>query len=170
MKEEVWKDIPGYEGRYQASTMGSVRSLDRVQKTKKGHRHYKGKVLRPGGFCKSGHVSVVLGHGKSGSPVHQLVALTFLGPCPKGKEVLHGDGNPKNNKLDNLRYGTRSENIIDVSKQGGVWRKLSLADVIEIKHRLALGEPCKVIAKDFSVTLGAISKIKMGVNFKWVEI
>ena len=84
---EKWRDIPGYEGKYQASTKGRVRSLTRrvrvVAHGTEATRVTRGRVLRPGRYCKSGHLSVVLGHGASGSPVHRLVALTFLGPPPE---------------------------------------------------------------------------------------
>lgn len=122
---EIWKDIPNYEGEYQASNMGRIRSLDRYVR---GINHYSGrefrrrisgKILKPARFCKSGHVSVVLDHGNSGIPVHQLVMRAFVGEPPAGMEVLHINGNPKDNRLENLRYGTRTENILDVYYQGG---------------------------------------------------
>lgn len=59
---------------------------------------------------KSGHVSVAVGKGNS-RQVHALVLLAFVGPYPAGCEILHLDGNPTNNTLTNLRYGTRSENL-----------------------------------------------------------
>ena len=174
MTEEVWKDIPGYEGRYQASTEGRIRSLDRkvrvVAHGTEATRTAKGKILRPGQYCKSGHVSVVLGHGANGSPVHKLVALTFLGPCPEGKEVLHNDGDPKNNRLDNLRYGTRTENILDVFKLGRAWRKLTTQDVYEIRKQRKLGIHVKEIAQNFNVAEGTIYGILSGKKaFKWLS-
>ena len=117
---EIWKDIPGYEGRYQASTLGRIKSLERLVPSKNYAtgkpflRTVPERILRPGKHCKSGHMSVVLGRGVSGKPVHQLVMLTFVGPPARGQEVLHNNGNPADNRLDNLRYGTRRENILDV--------------------------------------------------------
>jgi hypothetical protein len=55
--------------------------------------------------------------------------LTFVGAPPDGMEVLHNNGDPTDNRLENLRYGTRTENILDVYRQGKVWRKLSVDDV-----------------------------------------
>ena len=117
---EIWKDIPGQEGRYQVSSKGRVRSLDRVAHfaeyataagTNKAAstRLLKGKLLRPGS-TKSGHVSVAVGKGNS-RLVHQLVLEAFVGPCPARCEVLHVNHNPADNRLENLRYGTRSENL-----------------------------------------------------------
>lgn len=173
MESEIWKDIPGYEGRYQASSLGRIRSLDRTlhlhrKNGKIVERIMKGKILRPGRFCKNGHLSVCLGHGESGSPVHQLVALTYLGPCPEGKEVLHINGNPQDNRIDNLRYGTRRENILDVFYQGGRWRKLSLEDVEEIKFALYCGFRGCDLARQFGVSQSIICSIKHGRIFEWV--
>lgn len=110
---EIWKDIPGHAGRYQVSDEGRVRSLDRpVRVVCQGIdtvRIAKGKVLRPGP-SKSGHVTVALGRGNS-RLVHQLVLEAFVGPCPAGCEVLHLNHVPADNRLPNLRYGTRSENL-----------------------------------------------------------
>ncbi|MDA5386973.1 NUMOD4 motif-containing HNH endonuclease [Loigolactobacillus backii] len=164
---EKWKDIPGYEGRYQASDLGRIRSLDRVQQTKKGSRHYKGKLLRPGRYSKAGHVSVVLGHGENGKPVHRLVTLAFLGPRPEGADICHNNGDPTDNRLVNLRYDSRTENILDVYRQGRAWRKLSKADVIKIKHLLPTQSGVE-IAKRFGVTPTIVSAIKHNRIFWWV--
>ncbi len=81
--KEYWKDIPGYEGKYQASTTGKIRSLDRIVNGichytgKIFDRHIKGKVLRPGVIAKIGHLSVVLRKGCAGIPVHQLIFIDF---------------------------------------------------------------------------------------------
>ncbi len=121
---EVWKDVPGYEGSYQVSSLGRVRSLDRLLSIPgytaswKGlppHERcariqpVKGKMLRPG-RRSSGHVTVALGRGNS-QQVHALVLLAFVGPRPEGQEVLHLNHDPTDNRLENLRYGTRSENL-----------------------------------------------------------
>lgn len=168
---EIWKDIPGYEGRYQASTYGRIRSVDhyvRCGKNGNGNRLVRGRTLRPGRYCRTGHLSVVLGKKANGSPVHQLVSLTFLGPCPDGMEVLHNDGNPANNQLDNLRYGTRTENILDVFRIGRAWRKLTAADVVEIRSRLKAGERAADIARVYDVSDTTIGSIKQGRTFAWL--
>lgn len=171
--QEIWKDIPGYEGRYQASTEGRIRSVTHrvrlVVRGKETTRLMQGRVLRPGRYSKSGHVSVVLGHGAGGSPVHQLVALTFLGPAPNDCEVCHNDGDPANNALSNLRYDTRSENIKDVLRQGGRWRKLTREDVQEIREMLKNGYKGKEIADCFSISQNCVSAIKTGRTFGWLR-
>ena len=174
MEKEIWKDIPGYEGRYQASNQGRIRSIDRTltcigPKHNTYQRSMKGRILKPGRFCKSGHLSVVLGHGENGSPVHQLIALTFIGTCPEGMEVLHNNGDPADNRVTNLRYGTRTENILDVFYQGGRWRKLSIEDVEEIKFALYCGLRGSDLARQFNVTPSIISAIKHGRIFSWIK-
>lgn len=110
---EIWKDIPGYEGRYQVSDEGRVRSLPHrvrlVVRGKETTRLFPGRLLRPGPQ-QSGHLSVAIGKGNS-RQVHQLVLEAFVGPRPAGCEVLHLNHNPADNRLENLRYGTRSENM-----------------------------------------------------------
>lgn len=175
MNDETWRDIPGYEDKYQASNLGRIKSLSRKVR---GVNHYTGKdflrtvperILRPGTYCKTGHLSVVLGHGTQGKPVHRLVMLAFVGAPPHGYEVLHNDGNPKNNALSNLRYGSRTDNILDVYRQGKKWRKLSVSDVEEIKFGLWCGYSLLELAIPYGVSISTISCIKTGRTFAWVK-
>lgn len=169
---ESWKDIPGFEGEYQVSDQGNVRSLDRI-----GYRHkngkafkvtLKGRVLRPGP-SKTGHLYVVLGRKTHGIPVHQLVAKTFIGPRPKGSDVRHLNGNPADNRLENLAYGNRTENILDVYKNGGRWRTLNLEEVKQIKARIAAGDVQAQIARDFGISACTVWKIKFKRIYWWVQ-
>lgn len=171
--KEIWKDIPGYENRYQASTEGRIRSIDRsiAQKSRHGTyftRRLKGKILKPGRYCGSGHVSVVLGRGTNGKPVHQLVMLTFVGLPEKDKEVLHKDGNPTNNRLENLKYGTRKENILDNYRHKGVWRKTSQKQAEDIKRLLQQGLTAPEISRRLEVPRHTVYSIKQGRLFKWL--
>lgn len=114
MSPEIWKAIPGFEGKYEVSNLGRVRAIPhRVRGMhKSGTRFMRvspGRILRPGRY-KSGHVSVAIGRGNN-RLVHQLVLEAFVGPCPEGCEVLHLNGVPNDNRLENLKYGTRSENL-----------------------------------------------------------
>mgnify|MGYP002606053720 CR=1 FL=1 len=119
MNEEVWKAVPNYEGKYEVSSLGRVRSLPHFVRGRnaKGVRFLRlspGRVLRPG-KTKSGHVSVAIGRGNS-RLVHQLVLEAFVGPRPKSidgmtVDVLHINGIPSDNRLENLKYGSRGENV-----------------------------------------------------------
>lgn len=107
-----WRPVAGYEGYYEVSSDGQVRSAMR----RKGS---KGGVLKAG-TTKAGYKLVSLwrdGKGLSCN-VHRLVAAAFLGPCPPGMEVRHLDGDPTNNDVANLRYGTGSENCQDITRHG----------------------------------------------------
>lgn len=113
MNTEQWRDVPGFEGRYLVSDQGRVRSLDHYVRTGpggKGARLVRGRLLRPGP-ARSGHLSVAIGKGNT-RQVHQLVLEAFfVGPLQPRLEPLHLNHNPADNRLENLRYGTRSENI-----------------------------------------------------------
>jgi hypothetical protein len=118
---EIWKDIPGYERCYQVSNEGRVRSLDRAitQMSRWGALYTKfvdGVDLRPGRM-PAGHMSVSLGRNNS-QCVHKLVLLAFVGPAPEGQECLHKNGDSSDNRLENLRWGTRSDNIRDAVRHG----------------------------------------------------
>jgi hypothetical protein len=171
--KEIWRDIPGYEGRYQASTMGHIRSVTRyiAGRSRNGTpfvRKCIGVTLQPGRYCKSGHVSVILGRRTSGKQVHRLIALTYLGDVPEGKEVLHNNGDPTDNRLCNLRYGTRTENILDVYRAGRRWRALNTDDVQEIRGYLLAGETGAAIARRMRISQSCVSAVKTGRTFKWL--
>jgi hypothetical protein len=110
--KEIWKDIPEYEGYYQVSNLGNVRSLDRLRKNGiKGQYLTKGRILSP---SKSNYKSVVLsvsGVLKS-IRVHQLVAIAFLNhnPCRFELVVNHINLDKHDNRLENLEIITNREN------------------------------------------------------------
>lgn len=115
MNMESWRGIPDYNG-YEASTLGRVRSLHRL--TDRGRR-WKGRIMTPS-IMPSGYQTVTLwreGYQKT-HLVHRLVLLTFVGPPPEGFEALHGDGDPANNTLANLEWGTHSDNQFDQVAHG----------------------------------------------------
>lgn len=116
---EEWRDVVGYEGLYQVSNLGNVRSLDRIitYATSGQTRQYRGQLLSPG---KTGdRLTVSLGNGTAKSfYVHDLVLIAFKGPCPEGMEGCHNDGNGTFNDVTNLRWDTRSENTYDRVRHG----------------------------------------------------
>ncbi len=172
MDTEVWKDIPGYEGAYQVSSLGRVRSLDRVVVTKSGvERRMPGKILSPGQYEKGkgkSHLSVVLGRRKF-FPVHHLVLLSFVGPRPTGAVICHNNGNPKDNRLCNLRYDTQRENAKDVYRLGGAMHKLTAEDALSIRTLLAKGVRGADLAREYGVSQSAISRVKHGRSFAWLQ-
>ena len=108
---ERWLPVPGYEGRYDVSDLGRGRSW-----VSPGRRTQP-RILKSSP-TSAGYLAVSLTRGdgrKTTRTIHSLVAAAFLGPRPAGQEVRHLDGNPLNNTLGNLAYGTRSENRQDVT-------------------------------------------------------
>ena len=118
---EQWKPVRGYEGIYEVSSHGRVRSVDRVVTRSDGQvRRFKGKVRSTPLLQQTGYPFVNLCiQGKCQvRTVHSLVAEAFIGTRPKGMEVCHNDGDPANNRLDNLRYDTHSDNMLDSVRHG----------------------------------------------------
>lgn len=117
--EEVWKDIPGWDGCYQASDHGRVKSLSRFVQDKGILRRVPERILAFGSNGR-GHLTVNLWKENRPSKyyVHELVALIFIGPRPEGLHVLHYDDDKLNNHVSNLRYGTQSDNQNDRVRNG----------------------------------------------------
>ncbi|MBF4625538.1 NUMOD4 motif-containing HNH endonuclease [Clavibacter sp. VKM Ac-2872] len=116
---EEWKPVVGYEGAYEVSDRGAVRSIPRRAKTGVGTR------LVPGGLRKlradsDGRISVNLsaGNQRRTRKVHHLVLEAFGPTREVGTEACHGDGNPSNNCIDNLRWDTHRENTQDTIRHG----------------------------------------------------
>ena len=169
---ELWKDIPGYEGAYQASSLGRIRSMDRYSSylTAGGHRSVRrlqGRILRP---CPStsGYLHLRFCRGGRNLQVHQLVMLTFAGPCPAGMEVMHRNGNRQDNRLVNLCYGTHQTNVRDVVLQGGRIRTLCRDDIEAIRFGLSCGHTHEDLAGMYGVTVRQIRRIERKEAFAWV--
>ena len=118
---EEWRAVPGFEGQYEVSDLGRVRSLDRLVSytSTRGNTFKvmrKGQMLRPGRMNDFGHVSVMLGRDGGSYCVHYLVMRAFVGPRPEGHDVAHKNGRGGDNQRLNLRYATRTENNYDRAK------------------------------------------------------
>jgi hypothetical protein len=113
--EEVWKDVIGYEGLYQVSNLGNVKSLDRYIYKKNGsvHRFQKGAMLK--NVCgKDGYLTTGLtkDNTRKGYKVHQLVAMAFLGHKPCGHKIVvdHINDIKTDNRVENINLVTNREN------------------------------------------------------------
>lgn len=120
-KSEKWLPVVGWESLYEVSNQGKVRSLDRRVDFPDGRKSYmkKGREM----FlwkAKSGHLTVRLNFEAKSKTfyVHRLVLEAFVGPCPEGMECLHGRNGVEDNSVSNLRWGTSSENNLDIKRDG----------------------------------------------------
>lgn len=115
---ELWRPVIGYEGSYEVSDLGNVRSLDRRDRL---GRRIAGVLMKPTSKGTAPHLKVELSGGPDGRVtrlVHRIVLEAFDGPCPEGQECRHLDGDANNNRRTNLRWGTRSENNDDAVEHG----------------------------------------------------
>lgn len=109
--EEEWRAVPGYEGYYEVSNAGRVRSLRRRLRRET-------RLLTANLSSKYPAVTLSKDNVRSLRRVHSLVMAAFVGPRPEGMEVRHIDGNAFNPSLTNLAYGSRSENVLDQVRHG----------------------------------------------------
>lgn len=112
-RQEIWKDILGYEGFYQVSNLGRVRSVDRIVKGSFGSQHKKSIILAPA-INTAGYYSVALTRNAKGKTfrVHRLVAEAFI-PNPGNYPIInHKDENKLNNNVNNLEWCTYSYNTV----------------------------------------------------------
>lgn len=124
MPKIIWIDIDGYEGHYQISNFGKIKSCNRNILKSNGRNHSTKERILKTRFIKSGYEIVTLVKFKEFKSylVHRLVAQAFIGQCPPNKQVAHNDGNKLNNFSENLRYATIQENANDRIKHGTVPR------------------------------------------------
>lgn len=115
---ERWADIPGYEHKYQASDKGQIRSVDREVNHPFGRQKLRGKLLKQN-TDKAGYKRVTL-HNNGGERkyVHRLVLETFVGKPEEHQETRHLNGVRTDNRLENLAWGTSSENNFDIVRHG----------------------------------------------------
>ena len=114
-KQEIWREIIGYEGYYEASNLGRMRSLDRWVIFKDGRkRFHKGRIIE-GTDNGLGYKQVTLSRDNKAQTfyVHQLIAVTFLNHIPNGNTLVvdHIDGDSTNDNVDNLRIVTQRQNV-----------------------------------------------------------
>jgi len=174
METELWKEIPGYEGLYAVSSTGQIKSLSRyITRTYRGQeitQRLSGRVLKPNVNTRGYRYVVLRRNGRSETrEIHRLVALAFLPPpVVRGSQVRHLDGNRLNNDLNNLEWGTASQNQLDLYTYRGYHHRLTAEDATDIRNRLAAGETGRNLAREFGVRETTISSIKHRRHFAWL--
>jgi hypothetical protein len=176
---EVWKDVLGYEGFYQVSDKGRVKSVDRRVVYSNGRVYnYREKTLKPAidkdGYCVIG---LCVKQKIKVKKVHRLVAECFIDNLENKPQVNHKDGIKCNNHVGNLEWCTCSENQRHCNDTGlrvagkgdkATSNKLTEIDVGFIRLWIKLGHSQREIAKIFKVHFATISCIHVGKS--WVEL
>ena len=176
--QEVWHPVVGWEGLYEVSSLGRVRSVTRVVKcafngtiAERTFPSRERKQYQHGRYLT---VRLHAQHRKANTrTVHSLVAEAFIGPRPDGLDVCHGPKGSLCNDVSNLRYGTRAENLRDRDRDGthqkcdqGPGAKLTLEKVQEIKKLKGI-EPSHLVAARYGVSFSSICMIWRGVT--WID-
>ena len=176
--EEVWKDVVGYEGLYQVSNLGHIRSLDHyVAHHTAGMALRKGRVLKP---AFDGHylsIGLSKDNKAKSTRIHRIVAEAFLPNPDKLSDVDHIDCDKTNNRVDNLRWCSHADNM-HFAKENHCMRSIPYAERSEwYRERSAAARRKPVIrsdgkwyksttdaAKDLGVSRGAVSHVLCGLT------
>ena len=173
---EQWKPVVGYKGFYEVSDQGRVRSVERVVPSGKGGmKRMKAKMMTCTGRTSQRYLFVSLCKDNQAQRllVHRLVLEAFVGPCPESMETLHGDGGAYDNRLINLRWGTRQENCHDKWLQNSMphGERHSKAKLTEDQVR-SIKEDRRsydALADHYGVSKSCIAMIKSNRNWKWLS-
>lgn len=117
---ERWRPVVGYEGYYEVSNEGRLRSVNRVvPHGRNGTVERRSQLLRPS-RNEHGYLIATLCRdgGRYAKTVHSILLEAFIGPRPDGLTILHGNDDPADNRLSNLRYGTQKENCRETVLRG----------------------------------------------------
>lgn len=171
MINEEWKEIPEYQGIYEASNFGNIRSLDKTINCNGSKIIRKGKTLslfqkKSNGYL---HVNLYREARKSKSyRVHRLIGITFIGnPPTKKHQINHINGIKYDNRVENLEWCTAKENISHSNKLGlrgntAKERKITWEQVEEIRKKIDENHTQQSIADEYGVSRQLIGYIKNG--------
>ena len=179
MASEKWLPVPGFEGLYEVSSHGRVQ---KIAPWCDGVNHYATRLL-PVDRTRSGHLRVSItqpGVKQHARSVHRVVMHAFVRAPEPGEVVNHKDGNPANNRLENLEYCTASENawhayhVLKRVKGHGKGARHPFAKLDDVKvqtilERCAAGEPIAAIAAHFNVSIATVTQIARAKTWKHLE-
>ena len=172
---EIWKDIQGYEGLYQVSNIGNIKSLDRTVGENRTPYLKKGRILKAWKY--NGYLCVNLcGEGKNVKlKVHRIVAETFIDNPKNKKEVNHINGNKTDNRVENLEWCSHKENIQHAFRTGlrktgtnATNSKLSVDDINYIIKNIRLKSHkygARAMARKYNVCYSTITQILHGKTY-----
>jgi hypothetical protein len=175
---EEWRPVVGYEGLYEVSNLGQVRSVDRVIVGSRGcQKPLKGKLLKQYAHPKKIYIKVWLSKEgqKRNWDVHRLVAFAFLGSPPEGHIVCHGPKGRRCNEVANLYWGTYKQNngpdmLRDGTLQHGEKSNFAKLNEMQVRVIRRLLESKSMTQKEigdiFGVKQVSISKIKVGMTWR----
>lgn len=177
MITEIWKPVAGYEGLYEASSLGRVKSLERVVMKRHSsgaamRQVYKERILQPLPNSE-GYLVTKIGilGWKRKLGIHEMVLRAFSGEPKLGQITRHLNGNPSDNRPENLAWGTHFENMADRKRHGRykkrgehVMAKLTQADVDYIR---ASSKSPKDLSAEFGIGFSQISRVRR--NQSWVD-
>ena len=156
---EIWKPIPDYEGRYEVSNFGRVKSLPKMQLGAKGiKRYYKGRIMRLSN-AGSGYPSCIIFHKDGNSTrilVHRIVGFCFVQGYSDGLEINHKDGDKLNNHYSNLEWVSRRDNLLHAI-DSGLRRKFSIE---LIRFLFTYTGDLRALGKEIGVSESAIHSIR----------
>lgn len=170
MGEPVWKDVVGWEGVYQVSNYGEIKSL-----------HYNKERIMKQSTDTNGYLQVKLNKNGNGKAylVHRLVAQAFIPNYHNKPFINHLDSNPKNNKITNLEWCTQSENVRHAIGVGnhfipkGSNNPTAIINeeiAAQVKRELATGKKPKQVSDELNVNYYIVKDIKRGRTWREVEI
>ena len=174
---ELWHPVFGWEGWYEVSNIGRVRSIARTILHPKGVRQLRGRLLSPSSSSKGYAIVHLCRQGQRvNRSIHRLVAQAFIGLAPDGAQVLHGNGDKWDNRVTNLRYGNQSDNERDKIFAGNSNRgsrnrtaRLTACDVLTIRRALAAGQSASSLAREYGVAKPTIFDIKTRRSWGWLD-
>jgi len=182
MKEtkEIWKVIEGYEGYYEVSNLGRVKSLRRWRRSGKGGYFQKEKILKTSIYEKAKYFSVELykDSKRKRMTVHRIVAQAFITNPDNKQTVNHIDGNRHNNCIENLEWCTQKENIHHALAIGtgtiGERNGLSKLTNEQVKCLRNVYKPfdsqygCTALAKKYNMSVKCMHQMLKGETYKFI--
>lgn len=167
METERWLPVVGYEGLYEVSDLGRVRSL-------RGGCKQGGTQLRPAPIILAQHwksdgylhITLIKNKKRTTPRIHPIVLKAFREPRPRKHEGAHWDGDKANNRLSNLRWATSLENKADMLRHGATLRgehhPRSLLTEAEVRAIKASPKSSRIVGAQFGISSSAVRQIRQG--------